>query len=53
MSVSCLFIGNLRLTLNSGLALTREPAGVDVVGAVVLVAGAEEDSVAVCGQEVR
>ena len=41
--------------LNSGLAraLTREPAGVDVVGAVVLVAGAEEDSVAVCGQEVR
>ena len=53
LSVSCLFIGNLRLTLNSGLALTSEPAGVDVVGAVVLVAGAEEDSVAVCGQEVR
>ena len=34
-------------------ALTSEPAGVDVVRPVVLVAGAEEHPVAVCGQEVR
>ena len=33
--------------------LTGEPAGVDVVRSVVLVAGAEEDSVAVSRQEVR
>ena len=33
--------------------LTGEPAGVDVVRTVVLVAGAEEDPVAVSGQEVR
>lgn len=37
----------------SGPALTSEPAGVDVVRPVVLVAGAEEHPVAVCGQEVR
>ena len=32
---------------------TGEPGGVDIVGAVVVSAGAEEDPVAVGGQEVR
>ena len=33
--------------------LTGEPAGVDVIRPLVLVAGTEEDPVAVSGQEVR